>query len=146
MSHSIPQTKKRSPMWAYESNFRYLMKMITPCLLGQRESMTLHYSTGHFLFTVKERCKYTIILDIQQYLDESSEFVDGFSFNVRLCLDARVAEVVSYIDNKRLLPVYEYPNAEMRHRDEKKQANMILNECLCFLYRHGLNTKCVITV
>jgi len=49
---------------------------------------------------------------------------------VRIYHDAQLAEVISYQGHSRILSKYPYPNQKMFHRDEKRQANYLLNDWL----------------
>ncbi len=143
MSHSISETRTRKPMWVYEKNFRMLRKLVLLCLENVERKHLIHYETGHFEFSVAEECKYTYELDIKQILDFSDFLGNGVAFRVRIYMDAEVAEVVSYLGQSRLLPRYEYPNINMWQPDEKKQANLLLHDCLLHLSKQGIQSQCV---
>ncbi len=49
---------------------------------------------------------------------------------IRLYHDARMAEVLSTQDIRRVKPRYDYPNSKMYQQDEKQQTNQFLNEWL----------------
>lgn len=143
MSHSIAETRSRTPMWVYEKNFRMLRKVVSLCLEKENKKHLVHYDTGHFEFSVVEECKYTHELDIKQILDISDFLGKGVAFRVRIYMDAEVAEVVSYLGESRLLPRYEYPNINMWQPDEKKQANLLLHDCLLHICKQGIQSQCV---
>ena len=87
---------------------------------------------------VTERCRYTAELLVRQkrpvWGRRASEF------RVRVYLDARMAEVIGCAQVRRLLPRYDYPNADGMARDEKWQLNRLLGEWLsrCLLDGHVL--------
>jgi uncharacterized protein YqiB (DUF1249 family) len=130
-------------MWVYEKNFRFLKKIIPLYLDNANNKHLLHYGTGHFEFSIAEECKYTLELDIKQILDVSDFLANGVAFRVRVYMDAEVAEVVSYLGQSRLLPRYDYPNINMWQPDEKKQANLLLHDCLLHLIGQGIENQCV---
>ena len=143
MSHSIKATRAQSPMWVYEKNYRMLSGIVALCLNDSENKHLVHYETGHFEFSIEEHAKYTFELDIKQVLDISDFLGKGVEFRVRIYMDAQVAEVVSYLGQSRLLPKYEYPNINMWQPDEKKQANLLLHDCLLHLTKQGIQNQCV---
>ncbi|MGD8484221.1 MAG: DUF1249 domain-containing protein [Thioalkalispiraceae bacterium] len=143
MSHSIDNTRSRTPMWVYERNFSYLKAVVEACLADTEGQYLHHYETGHFEFSIAERCKYTLEMDIRQVIDINEFLGNGVSFRVRIYMDARLAEVVSYLGQARLLPEYEYPNKNMWQPDEKKQANLLLHDCLLHISQQGLQEQCI---
>lgn len=143
MSHSINATRSRTPMWVFEKNYRMLSKLVSLCLENASKKHLIHYGSGHFEFSLVEQCKYTHELDIRQILDISDFLGKGVAFRVRIYMDAKVAEVVSYLGQSRLLPKYEYPNINMWQPDEKKQANLLLHDCLLHLSKQGTHSQCV---
>lgn len=56
---------------------------------------------------------------------------------VRLCHDAKVAEIVGFDRPCRLQARYPYPNPSMRQPDEKLQANRFLGEWAQHCLRWG---------
>lgn len=143
MSHSIGETLAHTPMWVYEKNHRMLSGIVALCLNDERYKHLVHYETGHFEFSIVEHARYTFELDIKQILDINDFLGKGVAFRVRIYMDAQVAEVVSYLGQSRLLPKYEYPNINMWQPDEKKQANLLLHDCLLHLTKQGIQSQCV---
>ena len=143
MSHSIQETRSHTPMWVYEKNHRMLAGIVAQCLNDDANKCLVHYETGHFEFKIVEHAKYTFEIDIKQILDISDYLGKGVAFRVRMYMDAQVAEVVSYLGQSRLLPKYDYPNINMWQPDEKKQANLLLHDCLIHLTRQGIQKQCV---
>lgn len=130
-------------MWVYEKNYRMLSSVVASCLNDEENKYLVHYETGHFEFSIVEHARYTFELDICQVLDISDFLGKGVAFRVRIYMDAQVAEVVSYLGESRLLPKYEYPNINMWQPDEKRQANLLLHDCLLHLTRQGIHKPCV---
>jgi len=143
MSHSILETRSQTPMWVYERNFSFLKTVVKACLENENNGYRHDYETGHFEFNIVEQCKYTLEMDIQQIIDINEFIGEGVSFRVRIYMDARLAEVVSYLGESRLLPDYEYPNKNMWHPDEKKQANLLLHDCLLHLASQGIQQQSI---
>lgn len=142
MSHSIQETRSKTPMWVYERNFVFLKAIVELCMDDKNSRYQYHYETGHFEFSIAEQCKYTLEMDIKQITDINEFLGDGVSFRVRIYMDAQVAEVVSYIGESRLLPEYKYPNENMWQPDEKKQANLLLHDCLMHIAGQGIQQQC----
>lgn len=143
MSHSIAETRSKTPMWVYERNYAFLKAIVDVCLDNKLTCYQLHYETGHFEFSIAEQCKYTLEMDVKQIIDINEFLGNGVSFRVRIYMDAQVAEVVSYLGESRLLPDYTYPNKNMWHPDEKKQANLLLHDCLLHIAEQGLQQQCI---
>ena len=62
---------------------------------------------------------------------------------VRLCHDARVAEVTEFDRHRRLQARYAYPNPAMLQPDEKLQVNRLLGEWLQHCLRWGRSAEVV---
>lgn len=88
-----------------------------------------------------ERCPYTTTLELTEILTDSNLSRWGLSpqLTVRIYHDARTAEVLAFQQQKHFFGRYDYPNPQMRQRDEKFQLNSLLaewlNHCLSFGYR-----------
>lgn len=143
MTHSIPDTRSRTPMWVYERNYVFLKAIVGFCMDSKQACYQHHYDTGHFEFSIAEQCKYTLEMDIKQITDINEFLGNGVSFRVRIYMDAQVAEVVSYLGESRLLPEYKYPNKNMWQPDEKKQANLLLHDCLLHIAAQGIQHQCI---
>ena len=59
------------------------------------------------------------------------------TLTIRLYHDARTAEVVEIHGKRHFRAVYDYPNEDMRHPDEKAQINRFLGEFLSMCLAHG---------
>ncbi len=97
-----------------------------------------------YTFSVSDRLKYRMtILDTAPYTTtlKMEQLDGGQSFltpvmDIRLYHDARMAEVLSSQHAGALAPSYDYPNPNMRHRDEKERVNGFLGEWLKFCLKH----------
>ena len=89
-------------------------------------------------FEVIQRSRYTSVVQIEQ-LGHPDGHVDEVSIRVRLYHDARSAEVIEIQKQRRFEPVYDYPNPQMRARDEKAQVNKYLSEFLANCLSHGVS-------
>jgi uncharacterized protein YqiB (DUF1249 family) len=97
-----------------------------------------------YTFSVSEQLQYRItILDTAPYtttvrmeqLDVLQDYLKPV-MDIRLYHDARMAEVLSSQYAGAIAPSYDYPNPDMRHRDEKERVNSFLTEWLRFCLKH----------
>lgn len=88
--------------------------------------------------SVLERGPYTTILRLTQ--EPAPPWSRKPSLTIRLYHDARCAEVVEYQGKRHFRAVYDYPNEDMRHPDEKAQINRFLSEYLAVCLAHGIAT------
>ena len=129
-----------------EANYARIMQLLPDIDSAESWDFGVELASGEpaiFRIEVKERCKYTTMVDISQQL--SSNALQPWSanpcFSLRVYHDARMAEVVAYDRHQRLRPSYDYPNNKMYQRDEKSQLNIFLGEWLshCLKYGHVLD-------
>ena len=135
MSHTIAQRRQRSPMWVYEKNYAFLVRLL-PFLLendGVVRACAKNLN-AKIEITILEQCRYTQTIQIKQVFTHGSPHLPGLSLKVRIYHDAQLAEVISYQGHSRMLPKYNYPNKKMFHRDEKRQVNYLLNDWLVTIW------------
>ena len=96
-------------------------------------------------FRVTERCPYTTTVSLQFHPGQGDwhEAIPAPALSVRLYHDARTAEVIAYQGEDRFLGIYDYPNAQGRHPDEKAQLNRFLGEYLALCLGHGREARAV---
>ncbi len=85
---------------------------------------------------VRERGPFTTLVDLAE-THATDGWVAPLQATVRLCHDARVAEVTEFRRRRRLQARYPYPNPEMFLPDEKLQVNRLLGEWLQHCLRWG---------
>ena len=147
MSHTITQLRQRSPMWVYEENYAFLVRLL-PFLLENEGNLRVCARHLHAVMEIAilEQCPYTQTIEIKQIFKHKSPHLPGLSLKVRIYHDAQLAEVISYQGHSRILPKYTYPNKQMFHRDEKRQANYLLNDWLATMreadFSHGNEQLC----
>ena len=137
MPHSIAETRIVNPMWYFERNFegiRYLLKRHD---LHVTDRACITRGDTFIYIDVAERSRYTMLLHIEHRFHLGSAFLTNLVFKVRVYLDAALAEVIAYQGHHNLKPRYPYPNEEMLHPDEKRQANLLLHEWLSTWTRAG---------
>lgn len=81
---------------------------------------------------VREDHKYTSVIDLAVTINAAGTYPINMTMTVRMCHDARVAEVVCCSELPVPEPEYMIPNKFMHHRDEKQQINRLLGEWLDF--------------
>ena len=85
---------------------------------------------------VVERSRYTSLVRLTQL--PVAPWSRKPSITIRMYHDARNAEVVEYQGKRHFRAVYDYPNEDMRHPDEKAQINRFLVEYLSLCLTHGI--------
>lgn len=133
MSHTIPEIRRRSPMWIYEKNYFFLVRMMPFLCDGQDVKHASSVGNEHIEVEVLEQSRYTHLIELTQLRKQPINLTDALSLKVRIYHDAQLAEVIAYQGYYRLQPKYDYPNNNMFHRDEKRQANYILHDWLSTL-------------
>jgi uncharacterized protein YqiB (DUF1249 family) len=118
-------------MWVYEKNYAFLVRLL-PFLLENDGGVRVcaKHLNAEMEISILEQCRYTQTIQIKQIFEHESPHLPGLSLKVRIYHDAQLAEVISYQGHSRILPKYTYPNEKMFHRDEKRQANYLLNDWL----------------
>lgn len=132
MTHSIARIKPKNPMWYFERNYNALMGLLAVSRVQEQGQVELELAGTRISLNILERSRYTLLLSIQQSFlpDDQMHLLGGLHFNVRLYLDAKLAEVVSYQGQQPRKPRYPFPNKRMFYPDEKRQTNLILFDWL----------------
>lgn len=124
-------------MWYFERNYVGIRALLQRhALLDTDRACITHGDTLIFL-DVAERSRYTLLLHIEHRFHAGSQFLTNLVFKVRVYLDAALAEVIAYQGQHNLKPRYPYPNDDMLHPDEKRQANLLLHDWLSTWNRAG---------
>ena len=149
-----------------EANYARLMRLLPDLSDTDRRtfSVRLGESEPRVRFEVAQRCPYTTVVRIvqdghpapgqdpgasgddpgQDSGQGSAQQVPGLaetSLVIRIYHDAKAAEVVEYQNQRGFHAVYDYPNARMRHPDEKAQVNRFLGEFLGVCLEHGVSSE-----
>lgn len=107
------------------------MRLVPDPKLGKRYVVPCTNDTGISLsLEVSENHKYTDVARLSIDYQTSSPLLTSPAFVLRICRDAKVAEVLGYHNHSQFKPDYDYPNQNMLHRDEKHQINRLLGELL----------------
>jgi len=93
---------------------------------------------------VLEKHKYTSVIKLSQTLPLLLPVAAITSMMVRVCYDAKVAEVLSYQQQYRFKPKYDYPNPAMCQVREKQQVNVFLGEWLDYCLAGGVPVRAAV--
>jgi uncharacterized protein YqiB (DUF1249 family) len=135
----------RAHMAECDANYYRLMKLVPN--LREQDERALNLVVAERALKVRirvlERCPYTTLMELTQLpLTEALSFeLPAPRLTIRLYHDARTAEVIEFQNGRRFDAVYEYPNGEMRQRDEKAQINRFLSEYLSACLLHGATVE-----
>ena len=122
-----------------DANYLRLMKLFPD--LGEQDQASMGIDLNGSRFEVRlavlERSPYTTLVKLSQH--PNIPWSHKASLTIRLYHDARSAEVVEFQGRRHFLKaVYDYPNVDMRHPDEKAQINRFLGEYLSLCLAHGV--------
>ncbi|MEJ2362095.1 MAG: DUF1249 domain-containing protein [Gammaproteobacteria bacterium] len=126
------KAKPRNPMWYFERNFNVLIELLQQSQLQEQGKVEFELSGTRIILSLLEHTRYTLLLGIQQIFQPGEEraLLSDLHFKVRIYLDAKLAEVVSYQGQQPLEPRYPFPNKRMFYPDEKRQTNLVLYDWL----------------
>ena len=130
MKHTLPHYPIDSPLWLFEENFRLLLELIS---FDQDEGGVLHSAAddGERLeISIIDRSRYTLTITLRKSVNFGKTWVPDITMDARLYFDAHVAEVLGYQNCTRIPAPYAVRGSVPFHKDEKRQANRLLNELL----------------
>lgn len=132
MTHSIAEDRRYNPMWYFERNYSTLFEMLCNSQVLEQGRVEIKIAGTLIVLNLLERSRYTLLVEIQQSFltGENRRLLRDLHFTVRLYLDAKLAEVVSYQGQQPLKPRYPFPNQRMFYPDEKRQTNLVLYDWL----------------
>ena len=90
---------------------------------------------------IYERCPYTTMLRISVTNNEDAPWIRWPTMEVRIYLDAKSAEVISFERHRNFKYRYALPNANMFQPDEKSQINKYLGELLTYCLHNGYSLE-----
>ncbi|MCC6207651.1 MAG: DUF1249 domain-containing protein [Gammaproteobacteria bacterium] len=124
----------------YEGNYRSLAQLVPGLRSMQVPASFVLSDLPRIRMSIMECCKYTAMLAFSHTLVPGADRIPDLALTVRMCHDARVAEVIGYQGRSRFAAVYPYPNKDMHGVFEKRQVNLFLGEWLRFCRRGGRQT------
>ncbi len=128
--------RQPSPMWVFENNYRNLLQLFPALVDMETPEITIQNAQMILNVVVEECSRYTTTLTIRHAFKQQIPYLSDMTMKVRIYHDAKVAEVLSYQGEHRFEGRYDYPNPRMRHRDEKRQLNQLLQEWLNYCITH----------
>jgi uncharacterized protein YqiB (DUF1249 family) len=116
----------------YERNYNKLLEWLPD--LGRRQGAFVLVSDGYSPVCVEvlEQNPYTTTIRLRYSMQDVSPWASSLSMKVRICHDARVAEVISSQGVHSFQPFYPYPNPKMLQPYEKRRVNQFLGEWLSY--------------
>lgn len=127
-----------------EGNFARLQRFLPDFKAGDEAAFfieTPQYSSADFTLTVVERFRYTASVEVAVHQHQVPDYFARQTFMVRVYLDARSSEVVTFARRGSFRGVYPYPNPDMFQANEKEQLNRWLAEWLQLLLTHGRSAE-----
>ncbi len=137
MKHALPLYPLDSPLWLFEENYRLLLELLSSDF---EEGSVLHSAGGEeerLEVNVIDRSRYTLTIALRKSINFGRDWIPDLTMEARLYFDAHVAEVLAYQDCHRLPAPYTVRGSVPFHKDEKRQANRLLNELLEHCLRQG---------
>jgi uncharacterized protein YqiB (DUF1249 family) len=129
----IPDLKEFMALCA--SNYAKLSRLVSMVELEVGQGFALEVDKQpNLLISLEQSSKHTATYRL---LQDSEEVSLKRRYLVRMYHDAKVAEVLSGLNQGMLPPVYPYPNNQMKQPDEKIQLNRFLSEWLNFCLEFG---------
>ena len=118
-----------------EVNYSRFLRVLPDC---DTQDLCFEFTVGanlSYRITITEAARYTTSLMVEQLNAHTPAYLKP-SMIVRLYHDARMAEVISSQNTGAFAPSYDYPNRNMRQRNEKQMVNQFLGEWLQFCLKH----------
>lgn len=122
-----------------EANYALLMQLMPDMRADEVLAFGITAPSGitaEVQLRVCERGTFTTLLAVAE-THATDGWVAPMRAQVRVCHDARVAEITEYHRQRRLQARYPYPNPDMLQPDEKLQLNRLLGEWLQHCLRWG---------
>lgn len=121
-----------------EQNYARICMLLRDLDAGEQREFGLEQQK--IRLKVQEQAPYTTLVELSQH-SAVSKWLPEQRLQIRVCHDARVAEVVASQGVRQVLARYDYPNQRMLQRDEKRQLNRFLGEWLGHCIDSGLSLE-----
>lgn len=137
MLKKLPKTAHQ--LSVCEANFLRLKKILQNFLKDAYsfETINPNQSSNKISFKVLQRSKHTLMIEAKQN-DDCGTF-NSFIIRLQICLDASLAEVISY-QGEKAIP-YFMGVLKSQSKDEKLQQNRFLTEWLENIFISGVNPE-----
>ena len=119
-------------MWYFERNYTALEEMLCISQVLEQGKTEFELAGSRIELILLESSRYTLLVAIRQSFmpKEHQHILGDIQFTVRLYLDAKLAEVISYQGQQPREARYPFPNKRMFYPDEKRQTNLVLYDWL----------------
>jgi len=135
MLKKLPKTSHQ--LSVCEANFLRLKKILNGFDEDKYlfETINPNSSSNSISFHVLQRSRHTIMLEAKQNVDYG--LFNSFILRLQICIDAKVAEVISY-QGEKAIPFF-VGITKSQSKDEKLQQNRFLTEWLESIFTTGIN-------
>ena len=135
MLKKLPKTSHQLSIC--EANFLRLKKILNGFNEDRYlfETINPNSSSNSISFHVLQRSRHTIMLEAKQNVDYG--LFNSFILRLQICIDAKVAEVISY-QGEKAIPFF-VGITKSQSKDEKLQQNRFLTEWLESIFITGIN-------
>ena len=135
MLKKLPKTSHQLSIC--EANFLRLKKILNGFNEDKYlfETINPNSSSNSISFHVLQRSRHTIMVEAKQNVDYG--IFNSFILRLQICIDAKVAEVISY-QGEKAIPFF-VGITKSQSKDEKLQQNRFLTEWLESIFITGIN-------
>ena len=135
MLKKLPKTSHQLSIC--EANFLRLKKILNGFDEDKYlfETINPNSSSNSISFHVLQRSRHTIMVEAKQNVDYG--VFNSFILRLQICIDAKVAEVISY-QGEKAIPFF-VGITKSQSKDEKLQQNRFLTEWLESIFTTGIN-------
>ena len=135
MLKKLPKTTHQ--LSVCEANFLRLKKILNGFDEDKYlfETINPNSSSNSISFHVLQRSRHTIMVEAKQNVDYG--VFNSFILRLQICIDAKVAEVISY-QGEKAIPFF-VGITKSQSKDEKLQQNRFLTEWLESIFITGIN-------
>ena len=137
MLKKLPKTSHQ--LSVCEANFLRLKKILNGFDEDKYlfETINPNSSSNSISFHVLQRSRHTIMVEAKQNVDYG--VFNSFILRLQICIDAKVAEVISY-QGEKPIPFF-LKNSLIQSKDEKIQQNRFLTEWLESILASGIDAS-----
>ena len=138
MLKNLPKTSHQLSIC--EANFLRLKKIFINFDSDNYEYETVNNDLSHnkVIFKMLQKSKHTLIFEAKQ-ISSKMKGINNFTLRFQVCLDAKLAEVISY-QGEKPIPFF-LKNSFIQSKDEKIQQNRFLTEWLESILASGIDTS-----
>ena len=135
MLKNLPKTNHQ--LSVCEANFLRLKKILQSFSKNNYSFETVNPDSlsNIILFNVINRSRHTLIIEAKQNVNYG--LFNSFIMRLQVCIDARLAEVISY-QGEKAIP-YFIKISKSQSKDEQLQQNRFLTEWLESILKNGIN-------